>query len=291
MRIPLLVRLIVVAIFIGVEVFLIAHYTMGGSDSAPTYTAAQSQLRGSGIELFPPTGGYHSVRAVIVFFGNDRAFTRAHRQLSAGLASDGYAVIGVTLAPLFADVPNDGATRARVLQSRIDALVSSAYAEFSAWPDKAIRNTHVPLVLMGQSLGAEIAIWSAGNSANPALRGVVALSPASRTALRPIAIRLDGTVVSSPADSVAVSELVRTTVSRPTNLRIAIVRGSHDRLRSADSGIVAAGGSHAKVFRVPMAGHSLARLAIVGLLSRRALDWVLEPAAVRGRANAAPSTR
>lgn len=290
MRLPLFVRLMVVAVFIGVEVFLIANYTMGGSDSAPTYSATLSQLRGAGIELFPPTGGYRSVRAVIVFFGNDRGFTRAHRRLSAGLASDGYAVVGVTLAPLLSGIPDDAVTRARLMQARIDSLVSSAYAEFSAWPDKHVRNTHLPLVLMGQSLGAEIAIWSASNNANSALRGVVALSPAPRTALRRFALNADGTAVSKMSDSVTVSDLVRTTVSRPTNLRIAIVRGSHDRLRSADSGIVAAGGAHAKVFRVPMAGHSLARLAIVGLLSRRALDWVLEPRPLVAR-SIAPTVR
>ena len=272
-----LLRLLVVAIFIGGEVFLIANYTMGGSDSAPTYSAAQLQLRGPGIELFPPKGGYRTVRAVIVFFGNDRGFTRAHRRLSAGLASDGYAVVGVTLAPLLADLPNDAATRTRLMQARIDSLVSGAYAEFSAWPNKNVRNTHIPLVLMGQSLGAEIAIWSASTSANSALRGVVALSPAPRTTLRLIALNADGTAMSSVSDSLAVSDFVHAASAPGNDLRIAIVRGSHDRLRSADSGLVAAGGTHAKVFRVPLAGHSLARLPIVGLLSRRALDWVLAP--------------
>lgn len=290
MRLPLLVRLLVVAVFIGGEVFLIANYTMGGSDSAPTYSATQSQLRGTGIELFPPTGGYRSVRAVIVFFGNDRGFTRAHRQLSAGLASDGYAVVGVTLAPLLAGIPDDAATRARLMQARVDSLISGAYAEFSAWPDKQVRNTHLPLVLMGQSLGAEIAIWSASNSASSALRGVVALSPAPRTALRLFALNIDGTPVPNVSDSVAVSDLVHTASARPNDLRIAIVRGSHDRLRSADAGLVAAGGAHAKVFRVPLAGHSLARLAIVGLLSRRALDWVLEPRPATA-SRKAPTTR
>ena len=294
MRLPLVVRVVVVVVAIGVEVFLIAQYTMGGSDSAPTYVSAQSPLRGAGIELFPPTGGYRSVRAVIVFFGNDRGFTRAHRRLSAGLASDGYAVVGVTLAPLFAGIPDDASARTRPMQARIDALVSSAYAEFSAWPDKTIRNTNVPLVLMGQSLGAELAIWSASHSVHGALRGVVALSPAPRTALRLPSLVVDSAVASavvSATDSFAVRDLVRTAASKPNDLRIAIVRGSHDRLRSADSGIVSAGGSHAKVFRVPMAGHSLARLAIVGLSSRRALNWVLESRSARVRATAAPSTR
>ncbi len=290
MRLPLVVRVVVVVVAIGVEVFLIAQYTMGGSDSAPTYVSAQSPLRGAGIELFPPTGGYRSVRAVIVFFGNDRGFTRAHRRLSAGLASDGYAVVGVTLAPLLAGIPDDAAARTRPMQARIDALVSSAYAEFSAWPDKAVRDTTVPLVLMGQSLGAELAIWSASNSVHGALRGVVALSPAPRTALRLPSLVVDSAGTNT-TDSFAVRDLVRTAASRPNDLRIAIVRGSHDRLRSADSVIVSAGGLHAKVFRVPMAGHSLARLAIVGLSSRRALNWVLESRSAHVRATAAPSTR
>ncbi len=73
-------------------------------------------------------------------------------------------------------------------------------------------------------------------------------------------------------DSYTVADAV---AAVPCDERVAIVRGTRDRYVKADSALIAAGGDRVRRFLVPLAGHSLKRLAIAGFETKRALDWLL----------------
>jgi len=64
-------------------------------------------------------------------------------------------------------------------------------------------------------------------------------------------------------------------------VRVAIVRGDHDKYRYADSALIAAGGDRIHTYIVPFASHSLKRIIVARPVMRQALDWLLEPAAAR----------
>lgn len=253
-----------------VEMFMLLDHYMGGSDVAPTYVARTVALRGAGITVFAPPLGYASPRAIVVFFGNDVGFWTPHRRLADGLARDGYAVIGVDIRPVLADLPDDPTRRANAVRSRLEQLIAAGRAEFAGSRGES------PLILMGHSLGAELAVWSGANVSIPRLRGIIAMSPGSRSHLRISPSDLLMTGEPEEADSFAVSDIIAGAVRMHPELRVAVVRGSNDPLRTADSELLHAGGAHVQRFGVPMAGHSMKRLALAGLIVRRALDWTVD---------------
>ena len=270
-------------ILLCLEVFLLFNHEMGGSNAAPTYVPRNAALRNAALELFAPDSGYRTPRAIIVFFGNDVGFWGPHRRLAAGLALDGYAVVGVDIRSVLAGLPDAPVARAQTVRTRLDAIIGGAYAEFDQWPDDTTGRVatlpdgaaRIPLLLAGHSLGAELALWAAANVPAPALEGVVAISPGSRSHLRISAADILMNAEPAGPGSFAVGDAIRLAVRAQPDLRVAVVRGSNDPMRSADAVLLSAGGSHVRRFGVPLAGHSMKRLALAGLVVRRALDWVL----------------
>ena len=125
------------------------------------------------------------------------------------------------------------------------------------------------------SLGAELAVWSAANAGISGVVGTLALSPGSRSHLRISPSDLLMTSEPRGADSFAVSDQVVAATS--LGPRIAIIRGSGDKFRSADVSLLAAGGSSVRRFVVPFASHSLRNLTLARYSIRDALEWLLEP--------------
>jgi dienelactone hydrolase len=283
---------------------LAARDRVGRAHGASGYQPRDPALVGHGLEFFPARD-VTVPRAVIVFFGNDVGFWQPHRDLAAALSREGYAVVGVDIRPLFASLPDDGSSRITAACSRIGALVGATYREFAGLPAETTPGTgdqgvspparlpsaagaasgrpaadgvpRVPLVLAGHSLGAELAVWAAAHAAIPGLNGVLALSPGSRSHLRISASDLFMTGEPTGPGSFAVRDELREAVRAHPRLRVAIVRGGRDQLRSADPALLAAGGAHARRFGVPFAGHSMKGLTLTGFVVRRALDWLLEP--------------
>ncbi len=220
-------------------------------------------------------------RAVIFFFGNDVGFWRPHRRLAADLARDGYAVAGFDIRPILAQLPDDDGLRDRAFTAQMLPIIRLAHAELGgSSADAGLASTRTddaqtPLVLIGHSLGAELALWVAAHGAPLGIAGVVVLSPGLRSHLRISASDLLMTDEPTGPGSFSVPAEVDTAVSMLPDLRIAIVRASHDKLRYADSALLAAGGAQARRFLVPLAGHSLTSLVLARFVVRDAVAWVL----------------
>jgi len=63
----------------------------------------------------------------------------------------------------------------------------------------------------------------------------------------------------------------------PGDERIAVIRGTKDKLSGADPALMAAGGDRIERFPVLLAGHSLKGLTMAGFETHRAVDWLLDP--------------
>lgn len=232
------------------------------------YVPRDTTLRRTTLYFFVPRAAQPRARAMAVFFGNDIGFWHAHQELSADLAAHGYAVVGYDVKPFIDSLPSGedaraAAERASIFASRVDTLIRASRHELGM--------EDAPVVLIGHSFGAELAVWTASHLAIPQLRGVVAIAPAARghLAITP----QDLANVGSPREPGSFS-LAQTVAALPTSLRIALVRGENDRLRGADSAIVAGGGARLRYYLLPLASHSLRRVIVARFTIRNAVDWV-----------------
>lgn len=273
---PRSLRWIGLGLLVAVEMFFLLDHYMGGSDVAPNYRARTTALRRDGITVFAPPDGHASPRAILVFFGNDVGFWAPHRRLADGLARDGYAVVGVDIRPILADQSDNMLLRAETVRARVTEIIAASRAEFSG------PHGDPPLVLVGHSLGAELALWSGANIPTKGVSGIIAMSPGARSHLRISASDL--LMIGEPegTDSFAVADIIAEAIRVHPSLRVAVVRGSKDPLRTADERLLMAGGVHIRRFGVPMAGHSMKRLALVGIAVRRALDWTFASSPIVG---------
>ena len=219
-------------------------------------------LQHAPLYFYPARDDTRPPLAVVVFFGSDVGFWRAHERIAERLSAGGYAVVGCDVRRLLGALPN-GPTRAPLLLARVDSLVAASRLALGAL-DR-------PLVIAGHSVGGELAVWTAARfraaGREPALVGVVSLSPGRRGHLR---VDLSDLLGREPhgADSFAVdSEVARLTPA----VRVALVRGERDGFRRADSAIVAAG---ARRFGVPGQGHSLLNAAAAAPAVIAALAYV-----------------
>lgn len=234
-----------------------------GGPPAP-YTPRDPALRELPLYFYPSRDATRPARAFIFFFGNDVGFWQPHRELCAGLADDGYAVTGMDVRKLIASLPDHEPARDSAFAARIAPIIERSRRELKA--------DSLPVVLAGHSLGAEIAIWTASHASISGLVGTLALSPGTRSHLRVTLADIANTAEPTNAESFAVADAIR---ALPSRTRVAIVRGSHDKFRSADSSLVAAGGARATLYLVPLAGHSLRNIIVARHVVRGALRWIL----------------
>lgn len=252
---------------------------------APFRPAAPA-LRGAPLYLYPAYGpapdSARPPRALVVFFGNDVGFWRAHERLAELLSAHGYAVAGLDVRRVLNALPN-GAARESVYLARVDTLITRARAALGAG-DR-------PLVITGHSIGGELALWTAAHlrapgrgsgGGEPDLAGVVSLSPGRRGHLRTGLSDMLGREPHGAGSFAVDSEVARLTRRTPP-VPVALVRGTRDGFRRADPAIVAAG---ARRFVVEGQGHSLLNLRATGPVVLDALAFVLGGGAA---APAAPS--
>jgi pimeloyl-ACP methyl ester carboxylesterase len=237
----------------------------GCSSRRPPYIARNPELRRLPV-YFYPASTVAPARAVIFFFGNDVGFWTPHRDLADYLSSQGYSVVGFDMRSFLADLPERHAQRDSAFDARILPLIASARHEIHA--------DSLPLIIAGHSLGAEVAIWTAAYAHPPDMVGVIAMSPGLRSHLRVSASDL----LNGPEPTEPASFSVPATLhSIAPAVRVAIVRGSHDKYRYADSALIVAGGNRIHGYIVPFASHSLKRIIVARPVMRQAVDWLLEP--------------
>ena len=234
------------------------HVYEGASAGAPpNYAARDAVLRMAPLRFYRA----EHPRALVWFFGNDIGFWGAQQRLARSLSARGYDVVGMDIRAWFGRRPPESpAVRDASLRAALQTLQRRAARELG--------DTALPLVLAGHSLGAELALWQAATGRPPGLVGVVAVSPGARSHLRVTAMDLANKDPTEPG-SFAVDSMVREV---PAAVRVALVRGAGDRLRTADTRLEAARpGLHRVV--IPFAGHSMRRLLIAGPMIEHAVDW------------------
>jgi len=233
------------------------------------YVPRDPTLRQPYLYFFPPHPGTGATRAFVFFFGNDVGFWDAHEQLADDLAGQGYAVVGLDLKPLLVNLP-DGASPASVrardsaFSARLESVISRSRHELGMDSSR--------VVLVGHSFGAEMAVWTATHLPIRGLAGVVALSTGARGHLRITWRDLGNVGEPHELGSFSVADDV---AALPLQMRVALIRGSHDRLAYADSAIVAKGGNRVRLSMVPFAAHSLKRVLLARFVVRNAVRWVL----------------
>ena len=230
----------------------------------PTHVARDLWLRDQPLFLYSAADTTRPPRAVIFFFGNDIGFWQPHRQLAGSLAQSQYAVAGFDMRSLLRTLPERHPARDSAFALAIRPLIAQARHELGG--------DSVPLIIAGHSIGAELAIWTAAHARPAGTTAVLAMSPGSRSHLRVSLSDIMNGPEPTGSDSYAVADAV---AAVPCDERVAIVRGTRDRYVKADSALIAAGGDRVRRFLVPLAGHSLKRLAIAGFETKRALDWLL----------------
>jgi pimeloyl-ACP methyl ester carboxylesterase len=263
-------KLVAAAVMLAATVAVTAIVLLGTTlePAHSTYTPRDPVLRRKSLYFYLPAGSHPAARALVFFFGNDIGFWAPHQELASDLASQGYAVIGYDVTHVIKSLPpgdTPAAARARdsIFASQVDTLLRVARHE--------LHMERSPVILLGHSFGAELALWTAHRVVVPGLRGVVAMSPAARGHLM-ITLH-DLANVGDPYEPGSVS-VAATAAALPPTMRIALVRGDHDRLRSVDSAIIAAGGSRLRYYSIPMASHSLKHILIARYVVRSAVDWV-----------------
>jgi pimeloyl-ACP methyl ester carboxylesterase len=256
-----------------IAVFVVAAVA-GCSPRRPPYVPQNPELAKLHV-FFYPSRTATPARAVIFFFGNDIGFWTPHQDLAEYLSGLGYSVVGFDMRSFLADLPDpqrDSAFHARILP-----LIASTRHELHA--------DNLPLIIAGHSLGAEVAIWTAAFTNPPEMVGVIAMSPGLRSHLQITASDLlNGDDPTGPG-SFSVPATLHTIAP---DVRVAIVRGSKDHYRYADSALIVAGGNRIHSYIVPFASHSLKRIIVAKPVMRQAVDWLLDSAA--GRRAAASET-
>ena len=250
--------------FLAVAVAATGSGCVGGEP--PTRIARDPMLRSQPVFLYAAADTTRAPRAVIFFFGNDIGFWKPHRQLAASLARAQIAVAGFEMRPLLRSLPPRGAIRDSSFMAAIESIIAHSRHELGG--------DQVPLIIAGHSLGAEIAIWTAAYTCEPQVAGVLAMSPGSRSHLRvSVSDIMNGPEPTEPG-SFSVAGAIGDV---PSGERIAVIRGTKDKLTRADPALMAAGGNRIERFPVFLAGHSLKGLTMAGFEARRAVDWLLDP--------------
>ena len=228
----------------------------------PTYAPRDAFLRSQPLYFYPASG---KASAVIVFYGNDVGFWESHDRLARRFAGKGYSVIGVDVKRYIEKLPEAYPAREAAFHTGIDSVIRRSVHELKA--------DNLPLILGGHSFGANLAMWTAVNAAPPNTVGVLLLSPTGRSHFYVTAYDLANLGEPDEAGSFSIADLIR---AAPQQMRIALLRGSHDKRMSFDSSFQAAGGSRFRYTTIPFASHSLKSLTIAGPMAERAVAWILK---------------
>lgn len=242
---------------------LVASLMMACGSAKPTYVPRDPALRALPLYFYPATTK-DAPQALLFFFGNDIGFWESHERLALRLADRGYDVVGFDVKRYLNGLPDDPAARTRAFQQRIDLIIAKSVAELHAEP--------LPLVVGGHSFGASLAIWTAAHAAPPRLVGVLAMAPTLRSHFFVTAADLANIREPTEPGSFDIAGTVR--MIRP-DIRIALVRGTHDKRMAGDSAIRIAGGSRLDYTKLPFSGHSLKSLVVAGPMVGEAMDWLV----------------
>jgi pimeloyl-ACP methyl ester carboxylesterase len=228
------------------------------------YIPRDRELQRQPLYFYPAAGRTRHPKAGIFFLGNDLGFWGPHQKLAERLASRGYAVVGFDVKKFLDRLPDAAPLRDSVLVHDVPALMKRSLHE--------LRADSVPIVLVGHSFGADIALWTEANARIPGVVAVLALGPTRRD--HPSVTLRDQMNAGEPTEpgSFAVSEQIRNT---PANVRIALMRGASDKERRSDPDFIAAGGSRLSYTVIPFAAHSLKSLIIAGPMIQRAVDQLV----------------
>lgn len=252
------------AVTLGVVALLQAAVTGCFRPSPTPYTPHNPALATFPLFFYPSAVAGTPARAFVFFVGNDIGFWGAHQDLAKRLAGAGYDVVGLDVKAFFGRLPDDAVQRASLFRDSAATMIALARHELSA--------DSIPLVLGGHSLGAEVASWIAVNAPPPRLASLLLISSRSRGHLRATLADIANRSAPTEPGSYSVAENI---AALPASVRVAIVRGTDDRFRSADSALLAAGGPRIDKWSVPWGGHSMSNILLAGPFVERALSWTL----------------
>jgi pimeloyl-ACP methyl ester carboxylesterase len=230
------------------------------SDPAP-YTPRDARLAAFPLYFYPAVG---SAKAFVFFLGNDIGFWGAHQDLAKRLAGEGYDVVGFDVKAYLSKLPDDTLTRANAFRDSVAVMISLARRELHA--------DSLAVVVGGHSIGAEVASWIARYAPPPGLSGLLMISPGARGHLRVSVADLAMGGEPTEPGSFSVAENIAVL---PAAVRVALVRGTDDRYRSADPELMKAGGARMERWAVPWGGHSMRNIFLAGPFIDRAVASVL----------------
>jgi pimeloyl-ACP methyl ester carboxylesterase len=233
--------------------------------SPPPYTPHDPALQAFPLLFYPSAVASAPAKAFVFFVGNDIGFWGAHQDLAKRLAGAGYDVVGLDVKLFFRRLPGDSAARARLFGDSVAMMISLARRELGA--------DSLPVVLGGHSLGAEVAGWIAIHAPPPHLAGLLLISPRERGHLDATLSDIANRTAPSEPGSYSVAENI---AALPASVRVAIVRGTDDRFRAADTDLLEAGSGRIDKWSVPWGGHSMSNILLAGPFVERALAWTLQ---------------
>jgi pimeloyl-ACP methyl ester carboxylesterase len=228
------------------------------------YSPRDPALKNFPLYFYPSAVGTAPARAFVFFVGNDIGFWGAHQDLAKRLAGAGYHVVGFDTKVFFDRLPDGDSARARSYGDSVTVMIARARRELGA--------DSLPVVVGGHSLGAELASWIAVHAPPPHLAGVLLISTRSRGHLRATMSDIANRSAPGEPGSFSVAEQV---AALPATVRVAIVRGTDDRFRTADDTLLKAGGARIDKWSVPWGGHSMSNILLAGPFVERALAWTL----------------
>ena len=233
--------------------------------SPAPYTPREPALRAFPLLFYPSAVPSSPRKAFVFFIGNDIGFWGAHQDLAKRLAGAGYDVVGLDVKLFFRRLPSDSAARARLFGDSVTMMITLARRELG--------DDSLPVVLGGHSLGAEVASWIAVHARPPRLVGLLLISSRERGHLDATLSDIANRSAPSEPGSYSVAANI---AALPPSVRVAIVRGTDDRFRAADSELLKAGDGRIDKWSVPWGGHSMSNILLAGPFVERALAWTLQ---------------
>lgn len=227
------------------------------------YVPADPSLRPQPLYFYPDADRSRPPRALLLFLGNDVGFWKPHQDLSWDLSHDGYTVVGLDIRKYLAELPSGEPQR--------DSAFAAAIGPFIVRVRHEMHADSLPMVIGGHSFGAEVAFWIALHEPPPHLVGVLAMSPRGSGHL----FVTPKDLLNYEASGVGAWSTIEAAHDIAPGIRIAIIRGVHDKFRTHDAAFQSAGGQRLKVYDIPLAGHSLKRLIIAGPIIARAMSFLV----------------